>query len=247
MDCNPPGRLSIGFPRQEYWCGLPFPSPGDLPNCGDWIWVSCLEGRFFTTESPGKYSKHCSLYTQDPFLLFFWAHRTPIFSGENKASFHLLWSPPDPGDYDLSYQSWQSPSIRPVMGLRIFPSSSQWEIKEAVISLSQLEIQSQEKKIRGLPGGPVVKTLSFHCRGTQIRSPVQELRSHMPHGLVEKKKRENLLPLPCPLWGPGAWRSSFCLPTVKQWAQGQNGRTENQKKQDSWWCIQATATVLLQL
>ena len=26
--------LSIGFPRQEYWSGLPFPSPGDLPKPG---------------------------------------------------------------------------------------------------------------------------------------------------------------------------------------------------------------------
>ena len=26
--------LSMGFPRQEYWSGLPFPSPGDLPNLG---------------------------------------------------------------------------------------------------------------------------------------------------------------------------------------------------------------------
>ena len=26
--------LSMGFPRQEYWRGLPFPSPGDLPNAG---------------------------------------------------------------------------------------------------------------------------------------------------------------------------------------------------------------------
>ena len=26
--------LSTGFPRQEYWSGLPFPSPGDLPNPG---------------------------------------------------------------------------------------------------------------------------------------------------------------------------------------------------------------------
>ena len=26
--------LSIGFPRQEYWSGLPFPPPGDLPNPG---------------------------------------------------------------------------------------------------------------------------------------------------------------------------------------------------------------------
>ena len=26
--------LSMGFSRQEYWSGLPFPSPGDLPNSG---------------------------------------------------------------------------------------------------------------------------------------------------------------------------------------------------------------------
>ena len=26
--------LSVGFPRQEYWSGLPFSSPGDLPNLG---------------------------------------------------------------------------------------------------------------------------------------------------------------------------------------------------------------------
>ena len=26
------GSLSMGFSRQEYWSGLPFPSPGDLPN-----------------------------------------------------------------------------------------------------------------------------------------------------------------------------------------------------------------------
>jgi len=24
----------MGFPRQEYWSGLPFPSPGDLPDSG---------------------------------------------------------------------------------------------------------------------------------------------------------------------------------------------------------------------
>ena len=30
--CQAP--LSMGFPRQEYWSGLPFPSPGDLPDPG---------------------------------------------------------------------------------------------------------------------------------------------------------------------------------------------------------------------
>ena len=33
-DCSPPGSLSMGFPRQEDWSGLPFPPLGDLPNPG---------------------------------------------------------------------------------------------------------------------------------------------------------------------------------------------------------------------
>ena len=32
MDCSPPGPM--GFSRPEYWSGLPFPSPGDLPKPG---------------------------------------------------------------------------------------------------------------------------------------------------------------------------------------------------------------------
>ena len=34
MDCSPPGSLSMGFPRQGYWSGLPFPPPGDLLHPG---------------------------------------------------------------------------------------------------------------------------------------------------------------------------------------------------------------------
>ena len=35
VNCSPPGSsLSMGFPRQEYWSGLPFPALGDLPNSG---------------------------------------------------------------------------------------------------------------------------------------------------------------------------------------------------------------------
>ena len=33
-DYSPPGPSVLGFPRQEYWSGLPFPSPGDLSNPG---------------------------------------------------------------------------------------------------------------------------------------------------------------------------------------------------------------------
>ena len=32
MDCSSQAPLSLGFPRQEYWSRLPFPSPGDLPG-----------------------------------------------------------------------------------------------------------------------------------------------------------------------------------------------------------------------
>ena len=34
LDGSPPGSLSMGFPRQEYWIGLPFPSPRDLLDPG---------------------------------------------------------------------------------------------------------------------------------------------------------------------------------------------------------------------
>ena len=46
--------LSIGFPKQEYWSGLPFPPPGDLPDPGIECVSPSLAGRFFTTEPPGK-------------------------------------------------------------------------------------------------------------------------------------------------------------------------------------------------
>ena len=46
--------LSMGFPRQEYWSRLPFPSPGDLPKLGVKPMCTCIAGRFFTTEPPGK-------------------------------------------------------------------------------------------------------------------------------------------------------------------------------------------------
>ena len=42
------------FSRQEYWSGLPFPSPGDLPDPGMGPTSPVLEGVFFTTEPPGK-------------------------------------------------------------------------------------------------------------------------------------------------------------------------------------------------
>ena len=49
--CKAP--LSLEFPRQEYRSGLPFPSPGDLPNPGIESASFSLTGRFFIAEPPG--------------------------------------------------------------------------------------------------------------------------------------------------------------------------------------------------
>ena len=48
------GPLSMGFSRQEYWSGLQFSSPGELPNPGIELGSPALAGRFSTTEPPGK-------------------------------------------------------------------------------------------------------------------------------------------------------------------------------------------------
>ena len=49
--------LSMEFSKQEYWSGLPCPSPGDLPNPGiepTFLASPALAGRFFATMPPGK-------------------------------------------------------------------------------------------------------------------------------------------------------------------------------------------------
>ena len=45
---------AVGFSRQEYWSGLPFPSPGDLPDPGIKPRVPALEADALTSEPPGK-------------------------------------------------------------------------------------------------------------------------------------------------------------------------------------------------
>ena len=46
--------LSMGFSRQEYWSGLPFPSPEALSNPGIEPTSPALAGGFFTAEPPEK-------------------------------------------------------------------------------------------------------------------------------------------------------------------------------------------------
>ena len=50
--CKPP--LSMGCPRQEYWSGLPFPFPEDLPNPGIKPGSPALQADSSPSEPPGK-------------------------------------------------------------------------------------------------------------------------------------------------------------------------------------------------
>ena len=52
--CQTP--LSMGFSRQEYWSGLPFPSPGDLPNPGIQPGCPASQSDSLLSEPPGKIS-----------------------------------------------------------------------------------------------------------------------------------------------------------------------------------------------
>ena len=51
---QPQASLTMGFPRQEYWSGLPFPSPGDLPNPETESRLPALHADTSPSEPPGK-------------------------------------------------------------------------------------------------------------------------------------------------------------------------------------------------
>ena len=50
---------SVGFSRQEYWSGLPFPSPGDLPSPGIEPGSPALQVDALSSEPPGKSEYMC--------------------------------------------------------------------------------------------------------------------------------------------------------------------------------------------
>ena len=56
---------SVGFSRQEYWSGLPFPSPGDLPNPGIKSGSPALQADALPSEPPGKNCTKKDLHDPD--------------------------------------------------------------------------------------------------------------------------------------------------------------------------------------
>ena len=72
MDCSLPAPLPMEFSRQEYWSGLSFPPPGDLPHPGiepTSLVSPALAGGFFTTTPPGK----ALLQLHQGFIFFYYS------------------------------------------------------------------------------------------------------------------------------------------------------------------------------
>ena len=54
MDCSPPGPSVLGILQAEYWSGLPFPFPGDLPDPGIEPRSLTLQADSLPSKLPGK-------------------------------------------------------------------------------------------------------------------------------------------------------------------------------------------------
>ena len=75
--------LSMEFYRQEYWSGLPFPSPGDLPNPGTESRFSTLQADSLSSEPPGE-----------PGMLFIALDLASVTSHSHSWVLFLLWLHP---------------------------------------------------------------------------------------------------------------------------------------------------------
>ena len=89
--------LSMGFPRQDYWSALPFPSPGDLPDPGIKPRSPSSQANSLPAEPPGKFPGYMVLlYPLSPSLLnptrqvFLWALMSPRVALE-ETEFRRKW------------------------------------------------------------------------------------------------------------------------------------------------------------
>ena len=109
MDCSPSGPLSMGFPRQEYWSGLPFLPPGDLPDPG--IEPKGQYGKVEVSSvgpvsSPHAALPHTPLSSSPGEKHWRWEEKLPERVGNPKLRGHALHFPWESG-------SWETASLCP--------------------------------------------------------------------------------------------------------------------------------------
>ena len=118
--------LSMGFSRQEYWSGLPFPPPGGPSQPRDRTCISCFAGGFFTTEPQVKPQMLCIMCTISSVqsLSCVWFFATPwIEACQASLSITNSRSPPKPMSIESVMPSNHLILCRPLLLLpSVFPS-----------------------------------------------------------------------------------------------------------------------------
>ena len=126
----------MGFPRQEYWNGLPFHPPGNLPKLGIEPTSPVSAGGFFTTVPPGKssiYIQFSSVAQSCPTLCNAMNH-----SSQASLSITNSQSPPKPMSIELVMPSNHPILYRPTLLLAsILPSIRAFQISPLFTSGGQ--------------------------------------------------------------------------------------------------------------
>ena len=111
--------LSMGFPRQKYWSGLPFPSPGDLPDPAIEPLSPALAGGFFTTEPRGKlFLEVCCVLSRFSRVRGFatpWtvARQAPLSTGFSSQEHEWIALPSSKGSSQPRFGTWSLTSPAP--------------------------------------------------------------------------------------------------------------------------------------
>ena len=134
--CQSP--LSVGFSKQEYWSGLPFPLPGDLPNLGIKL-VSlifpALAGRFFITSITWE--------ALSPSWVSAQGKSQPSCSSQGSLMDHLMTARPAPFCRSASLSAHLGEFTRPHLTyLFLVYSTSQWN-QPHVSHLQRASFQTQ--------------------------------------------------------------------------------------------------------
>ena len=133
--------LSVGFPRQEYWSGLSFPPPGDLPKPGTEPKSPALADGFFTTELPVKQYCWCSVqFSRSVMSYSLWPHESQHARPPCPSP-----SPTDSGPLSPWYHPAISSSVVPFSSCpQSLPASESFPMGQLLASGGQvLELQLQ--------------------------------------------------------------------------------------------------------
>ena len=152
----------MGFSRQEYWSGLPFPSPGDLPSSGIEPASPPLQADVLTSEPPGTpptyiYIDRCNSVKCTPSNELF---KTKAFQNTNE---YVLICPQSTGWVSSFLGGLPIPLFFIALGNKMEKSNLEWVLLKCIYtnSIKICRKKSQDKKKRIISPIQLSKFLGF--------------------------------------------------------------------------------------